>query len=181
MYVIRPQFFNPLLKILRSAARNTLGVKEELERLKNQSVDVSTFESDLEGYKEAIAKCFELASKKKDSAVNNIDKAIVLLQKVRDDLTKYESHEEQAAKKAEALTIKKLTKNAPAVAQMIEEGEMTGIETVSDEGLPFDEDWLDYMPDITADDVPYTSYEEELVLKMHEEFDGEGDDSDDGE
>lgn len=140
MYVVRPQFFIPLVTILRGAALNNLSVKEELEKLKNQSVDVSTFESDFEGYKDAIAKCFELASKKKDSAVSNIDKAIALLQKVRDDLTKYEIHEEQAAKKANSLTIKKLTKNAPTVAQMIEKNRNNEVTLIKEMESAFDND-----------------------------------------
>lgn len=170
MYVIRPQFFIPLLTILRGAALNNLGIKEELERLKNQSVDVSTFENDLKGYKDAIAKCFELASKKKGSAVTNIDKAIALLQKVRDDLTKYENHEEQAAKKANSLTIKKLTKNAPAVAQMIEESIVEVEEADYEEEHFFDDDGIDCIPGFSEVDEPYIPTEEEEASMMQEAF-----------
>lgn len=119
MYVIRPQFFIPIITLLRGAALNTLHYKKELIQLKNQSIDVTNFENDLEEYKEAIAKCFENASKKKESAVTRIDKAIKLLQDIREDITRYEYHEEQAVKKADKLTIKKLTKKAPAVAKLI--------------------------------------------------------------
>lgn len=170
MYVIRPQFFIPLLTILRNAALNTLEVKEELERLKNQNIDVTTFESDLEGYKDAIAKCFEQASKKKESAVNNIDKAIALLQKVRDDLTKYETHEEQAAKKANGLTIKKLTKNAPAVARMIEESVMTVEEADYEEGQLLDDGEIECIPDYNEVDIPYIPTDEEIDSMMQEAY-----------
>ena len=189
MYVIRPQFFIPLITILRGAALNTLNVKEELERLKNQSVDVSNFETNLEGYKEAIAKCFELATKKKESAVNNIDKAIALLQKVRDDLTKYESHEEHANKKAHSLTIKKLTKNAPAVLELIKASECCENVIVEDVDMDIQEGTLDFIDasdlgDCCEDGVAeYTDipegylesldYKDEIEQVLSEDFFGE--------
>lgn len=119
MYVVRPQCFIPILMIIRSAALNTVAYREELLRLKNQSIDVSTFEADLEDYKDAVAKCLEQADKKRESAVERIDKVIASLQSVRDDIVKFGYHEEQAAKKAEKLTIKKIAKTAPSVAKMI--------------------------------------------------------------
>ncbi len=119
MYVVRPQCFIPILMIIRSAALNTVAYREELMRLKNQSIDVSTFEADLEDYKDAVAKCLEQAGKKRESAVERIDKVIASLQLVRDDIVKFGYHEEQAAKKAEKLTIKKIAKIAPSVAKMI--------------------------------------------------------------
>ena len=115
MYIVRPQFFIPIITLLRGSALNTLRYKIELENLKNQTIDATTIEADLEEYKDAIAKCFEQAAKKKESAIVRIDKAIKLLQDIKDDITKYEHHEELAVKKADKLTIKKLSKKAPSL------------------------------------------------------------------
>ncbi len=120
MYVVRPQFFIPMITILRSSAMNIQMYKAELEKLKNQSIDVSTFENDLSSYKDSIANYFAQVSKRKNIAIDKIDKTISVLQSVKEDLCKLEYNAELANKKAEKLTIKKLVKKAPAVAEMLE-------------------------------------------------------------
>lgn len=133
MYVIRPQFFVPMITLLLNSAKNTLKYKEEIAELRHQSIDVSTFESDLEDYKGAVAKCFELASKNKESAINRVDKAIKLLQEIREDLTKIEKHEEAAVKKAEQLTIKKITKKNATIADLLEKAADTNCNGAAEE------------------------------------------------
>lgn len=121
MYVIRPQFFLPIITLLRNAALKSVGYRKELEEYKAMSIDVSTFEADLDAYKESIAKSSELATKKKDSAIEKIDKTIQLLQAVKEDFIKFDQHMTQVNAKAEKVTIKKLTAKTPGMATKFEE------------------------------------------------------------
>ena len=132
MYVIRPQFFIPIITLLRNAALKTVDYRKELEEYKAMSIDVSTFESDLAAYKDGIAKSSELATKKKDSAIEKIDKTIQLLQAVKDDFIKFDQHMAQANSKAEKVTIKKLTSKAPSIASKFDDTESVKEESYLD-------------------------------------------------
>lgn len=117
MYVIRPQFFIPIITLLRNAAQNALKYKSELELVKAQNVDITTFESDLDTFKTGFAKNYELASKRFKTAIEGIDKTIDHLQKTKDALLGSENNLRLANNKAEDLTIKKLIRNNPTMAE----------------------------------------------------------------
>lgn len=110
MYVIRPQFFIPMITILRDAARNSLSYKAELARVREQNLDITNFEDDLENFKTGFARNYELASKKFKTAIDEIDKTIEHLQKTKDALIGSENNLRIANNKADDLTIKKLTR-----------------------------------------------------------------------
>ncbi len=120
MFIIRPQFFVPLIILLRNASLKGLEYKLELERVKSESIDVTTFEADLINYKTSIHNSVEQACKKKDSAIAKIDKVIASLQQIKEDFITFNKHLNTAGSKAEKLTIKKLTANAPSVATALE-------------------------------------------------------------
>lgn len=118
MYVIRPQFFIPLISLLRNAARNSLEYKRELAMAKAQQVDLTNFENNINEFKNAFSKNYQLASKKFNIAIEEIDKTIDHLQKTKDALLSSENNLRLANNKAEEqLTIKKLTKNAPSIKE----------------------------------------------------------------
>lgn len=118
MYVIRPQFFIPLISLLRNAARNSLEYKRELAMAKAQQVDLTNFENNINEFKTAFAKNYQLASDKFDKAIKGIDDTIVKLNVIKDALLSSENNLRLANKKAEEqLTIKKLTKNAPSIKE----------------------------------------------------------------
>ena len=121
MYVIRPQFFIPMITLLRNAALNALHYKQELQVVRNQQIDISRFEENMETFKQGFARNFRLASEKFKNAIDEIDKTIEHLQKVKNNLISSENNLRLANEKAEDLTIKKLTKNAPAVKAMFDE------------------------------------------------------------
>ena len=110
MFVIRPQFFRPIITLLVNAAKKTVGIKKELEVARSQSVDVTHFESQLDAFKEAFGRNYRLASEKFKAAIDEIDKSITHLQKIKDALIGSENNFRLANDKADALTIKKLTK-----------------------------------------------------------------------
>jgi hypothetical protein len=121
MYVLRPQFFIPMITILRDAARNSLSYKAELVRVREQNLDITNFEDDLETFKTGFARNYELASKKFKTAIDEIDKTIDHLQKTKDALIGSENNLRLANNKADNLTIKKLTKgNATMEAKFAE-------------------------------------------------------------
>ena len=120
MYVIRPQFFIPLISLLRNAALNTLGYKRELEIVKNQQLDIMNFEENLAAFKSGFTKNFKDASERFADAINGIDKTIAQLQKIKTALTVSEKHLTAANNKVEDVSIKKLTKNCPSVREMFE-------------------------------------------------------------
>ncbi len=109
MYVIRPQFFIPMITLLRNAAMNSLKFKSELALVKAQNVDVTNFEENVNKFKESFAKNYELASRKFKTAIDEIDKTIDHLQKTKDALLSSENNLRLANNKAEDLTIKRLT------------------------------------------------------------------------
>lgn len=121
MYVIRPQFFIPLITLLRNAAMNSLRYQRELAIVKNQQLDIVHFEENMDEFKKGFARNYELASKKFKTAIEEIDKTIDHLQKTKEALLSSENNLRLANNKAEDLTIKKLTKNAPSVAEMFDE------------------------------------------------------------
>ena len=120
MYVIRPQFFIPMITLLRNAALNSLKYKQELMLVKNQQVDISNFEENINNFKDAFGKNYRLASERFQTAIDEIDKSISHLQKIKDALTASERNLRLANDKANDLSIKKLTKNAPSVRNMFD-------------------------------------------------------------
>ena len=116
MYVIRPQFFIPMITLLRNAAQNALQYKNELAIVKAQNIDITHFEDELEEFKTGFSRNYELASKKFKTAIDEIDKTITHLQKTKDALLGSENNLRLANKKADDLTVKKLTKKNPTMA-----------------------------------------------------------------
>ena len=121
MYVVRPQFFIPLITLLRGAAMNSLGFKKQLEVVQNQNVDISRFEENMNNFKDAFGRNYRLASEKFRKAIEEIDKTIDHLQKTKDALLSSENNLRLANNKAEDLTIKKLTSGNPTMQQMFED------------------------------------------------------------
>ena len=115
MYVVRPQFFIPIITILRNAAQAAVSSKKELARMKEQNIDVSNFEEELETFKTAFGKNYRLAADKFATAIAEIDKTIDHLQKTKDALLGSEENLRRANNKADELTIKKLTRNNPTM------------------------------------------------------------------
>ena len=121
MYVVRPQFFIPIITLLRNAALNSLQYKQELALMRDQHIDITHFEEDLETFKKGFARNYELASKKFQSAIDEIDKTIKSLEKTKAALLSSENNLRLANNKAEDLTVKKLVKNTPTMKQRFEE------------------------------------------------------------
>ena len=121
MYVIRPQFFIPMITLLRNAAHNSLQYQRELAIVKNQQLDLMNFETNMQEFKDAFGRNYRIASEKFQTAIDEIDKTITHLQKVKDALVSSENNLRLANNKAEDLSIKKLTKNAPSVKQMFDD------------------------------------------------------------
>ena len=121
MYVIRPQFFIPMITLLRNAALNSLQYQRELEVVRNQQIDIKNFEKNMDDFKTAFGRNYRLASEKFQKAIEEIDKTIDHLQKTKAALLSSEDNLRLANNKAEDLSIKKLTKNAPSVKAMFEE------------------------------------------------------------
>lgn len=115
MYVVRPQFFIPIITILRNAAYNSLEYKQELERIKSQNIDISHFEDSLNDFKDKFGRNYRLATDRFNDAIKEIDATIIHLQKVKDNLLNSANNLRLANEKAEDLTIKKLTKNNPTM------------------------------------------------------------------
>lgn len=115
MYVIRPQFFIPMITLLRNAALNSLQYKQELAVIRNQNIDITHFEEDMNKFKDSFARNYRLASEKFHKAIEEIDKTIDHLQKTKDALLSSENNLRLANNKAEELSIKKLTKNNPTM------------------------------------------------------------------
>ena len=121
MYVVRPQFFIPIITLLRNAALNSLQYKQELAMMRDQHIDITHFEEDLETFKKGFARNYELASKKFQTAIDEIDKTIKSLEKTKAALLSSENNLRLANNKAEDLTVKKLVKNNPTMKQRFEE------------------------------------------------------------
>jgi len=116
MYVIRPQFFIPMITLLRNAATNALQYKQELALVKAQNIDVTNFESDLNKFKDAFSRNYDLASRQFQTAIEEIDKSINHLQKTREALLKSDNNLRLANDKAQDVTVKKLTRKNPTMA-----------------------------------------------------------------
>ena len=121
MYVIRPQFFIPMITLLRNAALNSMQYKNELVAIRNQDIDISNFEKDMNDWKESWANTMKNAGKKHLEAIEQINKAIKDLEKTRDALMMSDRHLSSAENKLENLTIKRLTKGNPTLAQKFED------------------------------------------------------------
>ena len=111
MYVIRPQFFVPMITLLRNAASKSIQVRNELELFKNQNIDITTFEKDLNEFKEGIAERYGWASDRFGDAIKQIDKSIKALKETKDNLLKSEEHLRIANKNSQDVTVKRLTTN----------------------------------------------------------------------
>ena len=116
MYVIRPQFFIPIITLLRNAAQNSLEYRKELSVIKTQNIDISNFENDLNEFKDKFSRNYRLASEKFKKAIEEIDKTIDHLQKTKEALMSSENNLRLANNKAEDLSIKRLTRNNPTMA-----------------------------------------------------------------
>lgn len=121
MYVVRPQFFIPLITLLRNAALNSLQYRTELAVIKNQNIDITHFEEAMNDFKDKFAYNYNLASKKFHTAIEEIDKTIDHLQKTKEALLSSENNLRLANNKAEDLSIKRLTKNNPTMQQKFAE------------------------------------------------------------
>ena len=121
MYVIRPQFFIPLITLIRGLAVNSLKYKKELEVIQNQNIDIRHFEDNMNSFKEAFGRNYRLASERFSKAIEEIDKTIDHLQKTKENLLKSVDNLRLANNKAEDLTIKKLTNGSETMAKMFEE------------------------------------------------------------
>ena len=117
MYVIRPQNFIPIITLLRNANLNSLSYKKQLVALRDQDMDYKNFENNMNAFKSAFAKNYELASRKFQDAIDDIDKTIKALEKTKADLLSSDRNLRLANDKAQDLSIRKLTKNAPSVAE----------------------------------------------------------------
>jgi hypothetical protein len=120
MYVIRPQFFIPLITLIRNLANKSLEYRKELELVRNQNIDITHFEENINAFKEGFSKNFNSAKKNFDSAIEEIDKAIKRLEAVKAALTTSENQLRLANSKAEDLTITKLTRNNPTMKEMFD-------------------------------------------------------------
>ncbi len=120
MYVIRPQFFIPIITLLRNAAMNSLKYKQEVALMREQNIDITNFEEDLNAFKEGFARNYDLASRKFKTAIDEIDKTITHLQKTKDALLSSENNLRLANNKADDLTVKKLVKNNPTMKEKFE-------------------------------------------------------------
>lgn len=137
MYVIRPQFFIPIISILRNAALSALQYKTELAEVRNQNIDITNFENSMEDFKTKFARNYDLASRKFQTAIDEIDKTIDHLQKTKEALLGSERNLRLANDKAQDLTIKKLTRKNPTMKakfDALKEGENALPETTDQEG-----------------------------------------------
>jgi len=127
MYVVRPQFFMPIITLLRNAAMNSLKYKTELALVRAQNVDITNFETELETFKSAFAKNYDLASRRFQTAIDEIDKSIDHLQKTKEALLGTDRNLRLANDKAQDVTIKKLTRGNPTMAAKFSELKESGL------------------------------------------------------
>ncbi len=126
MFVIRPQFFIPIISLLRNAALNSLEYQKKLTEVQNQQLDLYHFEENLSLFKSSFADSFRKANDRFNDAIKGIDNTISALTKIRENLVKSENHLNTANNKLEDVSIKRLTKNAPSVRSMFEERRQDG-------------------------------------------------------
>ncbi len=133
MYVIRPQFFIPLITLLVQTSKKSIEYKKQLAIAQSQSIDVSNFENQLLDFKEKFGKNYRLASEKFQNAIKEIDESIKHLQKIKDALTGSEYNLRLANDKAEELTIKKLTRGNPTMKRMFDEARPVEVDNPTDD------------------------------------------------
>ena len=121
MYVIRPQFFIPMITLLRNAAMNAVEFKNQLALIKEQNIDVTNFEAELEEFKTGFGRNYDLAKRQFSSAIDQIDKSIKSLQKTKEDLLSSENNLRLANNKAGDLSVKRLTRNNPTMSERFKE------------------------------------------------------------
>ena len=121
MYVIRPSFFVPIISLLRNASMKSLEVKRELSLMREQNIDVANFEYELDDFKKAFGRNYNLAQKKFSIAIDQIDKSIRSLEKTKEELLNSENQFRLANNKAQEVSIKKLTKKSPTMAKKFKE------------------------------------------------------------
>ena len=124
MYVIRPQFFIPLITLLRNAALSSMDARRELALVRQQNIDVTNFEDSLADFKEKFGRNYRIASDKFRKAIEEIDKSIDHLQKIKDNLLGSENQLRLANEKAEDLTVKRLTRKNPTMKALLDEGRL---------------------------------------------------------
>lgn len=117
MYVVRPQFFIPIITLLRNAALNAVQYKTELAKVREQNIDITNFEAELEDFKNKFGRNYELASRQFMQAIEEIDKSITHMQKIKDQLLKSENNLRLANDKAQDVSVKRLTRNNPTMAE----------------------------------------------------------------
>ena len=139
MYVVRPQFFIPIISLLRNASLNSLKYKQELAEVREQNIDITHFEEEINAFKDAFAKNYFTSKKYFDTAIEEIDKSIKHLENIKKALTTSERQLRLANDKAEDLTIKKLTRNNPTMRAKFEElGAMGGDSGLEDIDITMD-------------------------------------------
>jgi len=121
MYIVQPQFFLPIITLLRNVAMKSLEYKTELALVKAQNVDITSFENDLDNFKTAFGKNYDLASRKFQTAIGEIDKSIDHLQKTKDALLSTDRNLRLANNKAQDVIIKKLTQHNPTMSAKFDE------------------------------------------------------------
>jgi hypothetical protein len=126
MYIVRPQFFIPIITLLRNAGLKSLEYKHELELVKSQNIDVTNFEADLDKFKSGFARNYDLAARQYQKAIDEIDDAIKKLTAVKASLTSSENNLRLANDKAQDVTIKKLTRNNPTMKAKFDEAAANG-------------------------------------------------------
>ena len=138
MYVVRPQFFIPIISILRNASLSALSYKAELAEVRNQNIDITHFEEQMEDFKAKFGRNYDIASRKFQTAIDEIDKTITHLQKTKDALLSSENNLRLANNKAQDLTIKRLTRKNPTMQQMFAELEEAKAVRGEDAGARFE-------------------------------------------
>jgi hypothetical protein len=133
MYVIRPQFFITLITLLRNAALHSLKYQQELQIVRNQQLDLTNFEANMNAFKEGFGRNYRIASERFATAIEEIDKTIDHLQKTKQALLSSENNLRLANNKAEELSVKRLTKNAPSIRKMFEDEKRRKAEVDADD------------------------------------------------
>jgi hypothetical protein len=121
MYVVRPQFFIPIITLIRNEAQKTLKLRSELELVRAQNIDVTNFEEKLETFKAGFERNYDLASRQFEAAITEIDKSIKALEKTKDNLMKSANNLRLANDKAQGVTVKKLTRGNPTMTEKFKE------------------------------------------------------------
>ena len=140
MFVVRPQFFIPIITLLRNAALKSMAYKTELLRVQNQNIDISNFEEQLNGFRDAFGKNYRIATERFADAIKNIDDSIKQLEKTKENLLKSANNLRLANDKADELSIKKLVKNNPTMKAKFDALEKDHKEIESDDDADDEDD-----------------------------------------